>query len=173
MSIREPLNRITYKSLEKIDLSEHHPLGYCLSPIIRSTLIIDSFISRKNFPPTKIMTLANLIKEVAPLDVTIFLSCPGKVEHKEKLANLIQKNETVFKNRICMVSPNPVFIYQLRKEFPDLLCGLWLGRGQEMKLKWLKSWTIFNSIKGAFLRSVISPLIGIKLVFIHKSEFNE
>lgn len=119
------------------------------------------------------MTLANLISEVATQDVTIFLSCPWKIGHNERLVDLIRKNEKVFKNRICIVSPNPVFIYQLRKEFPDLVCGLWLGRGQEMKLKWLKFLTIFNSIKGAFLRSVIAPLIGIQLVFIHKSEFNE
>lgn len=94
-------------------------------------------------------------------------------QQKERLVQLIQKNEQVFKERICFVSSNPLFIYQLRKEFPDLLCGLWLEQGQGLQLKWLKSMTILHAIRGAFLRNVIAPVIGIKVVFIHKTEFNE
>lgn len=112
---------------------------------------------------------------MATQDVTIFLACPVPVNgpHRERLVHLIRKNEQVFKERICIVSSNPLFIYQLRKEFPDLVCGLWLDRGQDVQLKCLKSLTILNSIKGAFLRNVVAPVVGIKLVFIHKTEFNE
>lgn len=130
---------------------------------------------RKNFPPTKILTLANLISEVANQDVSIFLSCPNTIhgKHRDQLVQLMEKNYPVFKERIVLVSPNPMFIYQMRKQFPELVCGLWLDRGHGLNLKALKSLAILNAIKGAFLRNIISPVIGIKLVFIHKGEFNE
>lgn len=156
INIREPVDSLTYNSLENIDIADHHPLG-------------------KNFTPCKILTLASLLSEVASQEVTIFLTCPPTLKgaHRERLVHLIRKNEQVFKDHFVLVSSNPLFIYQLRKEFPDLICGLWLDRGQGVHVKCLKSMTILNSIKGAILRNIIAPMIGIKLVFIHKTEFNE
>lgn len=107
--------------------------------------------------------------------MTIYLRLPENIEplNKDRLTHLIRKNLEVFKERICLVSSNALHIYHLRKEFPDLICGLWLDKGQGVQLKCLKSMTILNSIRGAILRNVVAPVVGIKLVFIHKSEFNE
>lgn len=156
INIREPMEKLSFKSVQNVDVAEHHPLG-------------------KNFPLSKILTLDQLISEVASQDVTIFLTCPATLKgtHKDRLVQLIRKNENIFKEHICLVSANPLVIYQLRKIFPELVCGLWLDRGEGVKWNFLKTMTILSSIKGVILRNIIAPVIGIKCVFLHKTEFNE
>lgn len=128
----------------------------------------------KNFAPSKILSLASLLTEVATQDVTIFLKCETlKGLHRDRLVHLIQKNEQVFSERICLVSSNPLFLYQLRKDFPDLLCGLWLNRSDEAPFKCMKWVSILHSMYSLLLRNVIVPLLGLQLVFIHKAEFNQ
>lgn len=136
--------------------------------LIRHHLRFIGICSRKNFPPQRILTLPNLISEVANLDVTIFLLVPPHLDkYRDQLRQVLAENISVIQKRLVIVSASPVTIYHLKNL--EIVCGLWLEQPRPAK----QYMSTLNSVKGAFLRNIIAPVTGIKVVFIHKSEFNE
>ncbi|XP_055375374.1 glycerophosphodiester phosphodiesterase 1 isoform X2 [Condylostylus longicornis] len=133
------------------NISELHPLG-------------------SKFDAEKVLTLTDLLSYLESSNLTIFLLISdSNARMIEKLKQFINHNEN-FKRRIIIISKSPLAIYQLRKYNPELICGLWTEKNPTKFL--LKQSSLLTSIYGAIIRNIISPVIGISLVFISKEEFN-
>lgn len=145
------ISRVTMETLQNINISELHPLG-------------------SQFEPEKILTLGNLLRLLEGTNLTIFLLISDSSSKMiEKLKSTIKLHES-FTRRVIVCSKSPVAIYQLRKVYSELICGLWCDKSPSRII--LKTSTLLTSIYGAIFRNIIAPVIGISLVFISKDEFN-
>lgn len=145
------INKYTLNELNKINVSDFHPLG-------------------SKFRPESIITLGNLITYLDSSNLTIFLYISETTSCIiEKLKNIINKNEN-FTSRFIIVSRSPLAVYQLRKLYPNLICGLWIEKSLSQYL--FEKSSLITSIYGAIVRNIISPVIGISVVFLSKDEFN-
>lgn len=155
-NISGPITKIKFENLQNINISEHHPLG-------------------QQFPPEKIITLASLLTVVDTDDTkTIFLLLSNSnAKMISILKEFIDRNEFDFMKHFIVCSSSPLAIYQLRKSFPELLCGLWMEKSSiTNRHRLFKVSALIKPIYGALLRYIIAPVIGICVVFIHKEEFN-
>ncbi|XP_013106296.1 glycerophosphodiester phosphodiesterase 1 [Stomoxys calcitrans] len=139
----------TLESLKKINIAELHPMG-------------------KHFEPEYVLTLQELLEFLEENRLTVFLYISDNSSQMiERLKSCIN---SVFIERIIVITRSPITIYQLRKVNPDVICGLWTEKSLALPL--LKASTLITSIYGAFFRNIISPVIGISVVFLSKEEFN-
>lgn len=90
-----PINKINYESLQNFNISEHHPLG-------------------QQFPPEKIMNLANLITLIEPDDsrAIFLLLSHTSTQIINALKDIIIKNPT-FTKRFILCTRSPIAIYQV------------------------------------------------------------
>ncbi|XP_055638771.1 glycerophosphodiester phosphodiesterase 1 isoform X2 [Toxorhynchites rutilus septentrionalis] len=153
-NINQPINKLKMNTFDNLNIAEHHPLG-------------------QHFQPEKVITLDKLLKILELNEMTVFLLASQintkMIDHvKEVIAN----NE-LFTKRIVFCCSSPIAIYQLRQHCPNLVCGLWMDKSSfSWTQQYLSASTILMSVYGAVFRNIISPVIGISLVFIHKDEFN-
>ncbi|KAJ6635476.1 Glycerophosphodiester phosphodiesterase 1 [Pseudolycoriella hygida] len=154
-NIYESIEKITFESLKNINISEHHPLG-------------------NQFPPEKILSLPNLLTILETMDVTVFLLLSSTTSKCiDNLKRIVQSNEN-FAKKIILCSSSTFVIYQMRKSCPDLVCGLWIDRTPKLENQYiLRPKTIIMSLYSAFFQSILTPVIGISVVFIDKNDFNE
>lgn len=145
------INKVQYDALQNINVSELHPLG-------------------SQFEPEKIITLANLLTLLEGSQLTIFLLISDTSSKMIEKLKSTMKMHTNFARRIIICSQSPVAIYQLRKAYPELICGLWSEKSPSRLI--LKTSTLITSIYGAVFRNIIAPVIGISVVFISKDEYN-
>lgn len=120
------------------------------------------------------MTLNELLKVVETLDVTIMLLATNlNAQFLEKLKEAILNN-SLFTKKIIFCCNSPIFLFQLRKLFPTLICGIWMKKINcvNRNRKVVKVLTIAMSIYDMILRNIIANIVGFSLVFIHKDEFN-
>ncbi|XP_073839125.1 glycerophosphodiester phosphodiesterase 1 [Musca autumnalis] len=139
----------TLESLKKINIAELHPMG-------------------KHFEPEYVLTLQELLEFLEENRLTVFLYISDN--SSQMIEKLKASINAVFIERIIVITRSPVTIYQLRKVNPDVICGLWTEKSLALPL--LKASTLITSIYGAFFRNIISPVIGISVVFLSKEEFN-
>lgn len=68
-----------------------------------------------------------------------------------------------------------MFSFQLRKLFPNIICGLWMDNTivTKKKSQMFRASILTMSFLHAILRNIIAPVIGINIVFLHKDEFNK
>ncbi|XP_058984536.1 glycerophosphodiester phosphodiesterase 1 [Musca domestica] len=139
----------TLESLKKINIAELHPMG-------------------KHFEAEYVLTLQELLEYLEENRLTVFLYISDN--SSQMIEKLKASINAVFIERIIVITRSPVTIYQLRKVNPDVICGLWTEKSLALPL--LKASTLITSIYGAFFRNIISPVIGISVVFLSKEEFN-
>ncbi|XP_061386238.1 glycerophosphodiester phosphodiesterase 1 [Musca vetustissima] len=139
----------TLESLKKINIAELHPMG-------------------KHFDAEYVLTLQELLEFLEENRLTVFLYISDN--SSQMIEKLKASINAVFIERIIVITRSPVTIYQLRKVNPDVICGLWTEKSLALPL--LKASTLITSIYGAFFRNIISPVIGISVVFLSKEEFN-
>ncbi|XP_029718426.1 glycerophosphodiester phosphodiesterase 1 [Aedes albopictus] len=153
-NINEPIHKLKLSALENFNISEHHPLG-------------------QHFQSEKIITFEKLLKLLETNELTVFLLA---THTSTKLIELVREaigNNSFFTKRIVFCCSSPISIYQLRQHCPDLICGLWMEKSSLSRTQqYLNASTILMSVYGAIFRNIVSPVIGISLVFIHKDEFN-
>uniref|UniRef100_A0A1A9X1X1 GP-PDE domain-containing protein n=1 Tax=Glossina brevipalpis TaxID=37001 RepID=A0A1A9X1X1_9MUSC len=141
----------TLESLRKVNIAELHPMG-------------------KHFNPEYVYTLRELLDFLEEQRLTVFLHISDNSSIMlQRLKKAINENP-LFIQRIVLITKSPITIYQLRKLFPELICGLWTEKSLSLAL--LKTSTLITSIYGAFFRNIIAPVIGISVVFVSKEEFN-
>ncbi|KAH8276820.1 hypothetical protein KR026_001382 [Drosophila bipectinata] len=139
--------------LQKLDITEHHPMG-------------------SQYEAESVATLGQLNEflEEEAAQVTIFLRLhDNSARTVDQLHKFMVANEN-FTLRTIVISRSPLAIYQLRKLHPEIICGLW--HETYLSLAILKSSTLITSIYGAIFRNIIAPVIGISVVFLSKEEFN-
>ncbi|XP_017476550.1 PREDICTED: glycerophosphodiester phosphodiesterase 1 [Rhagoletis zephyria] len=144
--------RYTLEELRKLNITELHPLG-------------------SQFEAEQILTLAQLMQFLEEQQrITVFLHIlDNNVRMLERLKAAIEANAQ-FTSRMILISRSPYAIYQLRKLYPELICGLWTEKSLSLAI--LKASTLITSIYGALFRNIIAPVIGISVVFVNKEEFN-
>uniref|UniRef100_U5EFZ0 Putative glycerophosphoryl diester phosphodiesterase n=1 Tax=Corethrella appendiculata TaxID=1370023 RepID=U5EFZ0_9DIPT len=153
-NVNTAISQLQLSYFDNFNIVEHHPLG-------------------QHFKPEKILTLKKLLQLLEKNDLTIFLLM-STVNAKiiDALKEVIGKNEK-FTKQIVLCCSSPIAIYQLRKLYSNLVCGLWMEKTLLSKTpKYFNSSTIFLSICGAIFRNIIAPVIGVSVVFIHKDGFN-
>lgn len=94
-NIQDPINKINYESLQNFNISEHHPLG-------------------QQFPPEKIMNLANLITLIEHDDskAIFLLLSHTNAQMIGALKDVISKYP-VFTKRFIVCARSPIAIYQV------------------------------------------------------------
>ncbi|XP_063708330.1 glycerophosphodiester phosphodiesterase 1 [Culicoides brevitarsis] len=152
--IQEPIQQLTLDSLKEFNPVENHALA-------------------QQFQSEKILTLDELLEINVKMHLKLYLlttNCSNKM--LEALKEAIRKHEK-FVKQVVLVTTSPFIVYQLRKQFPNLICGLWMDKTTLAKNSYLfKTSAILMAIYMAIFRNIISPVIGIKVVIIHKDEFN-
>lgn len=147
--INGKISENNFDEIRKINISKYHPLG-------------------TKYKDEQILTLDELLHLLDDSNVIVFLLLSNSsMAIFEKLKNIISKNQQ-FSKRIILTTQSPVLIYKLRKFYPDLICALWIRKS----FPYLKSSTLMDSILGAIVRNLISPVIGISFVFVNKEELN-
>ncbi|TMW51851.1 hypothetical protein DOY81_003096 [Sarcophaga bullata] len=141
----------TLESLKKINIADLHPMG-------------------KHFDPEYVLTLKELLDFLEDHRLTVFLYISDNSSQMLECLKTTIKENPLFIQRIILITRSPITIYQLRKLYPELICGLWTEKSLALPL--LKASTLITSIYGAFFRNIISPVIGISVVFVSKEEFN-
>uniref|UniRef100_A0A336LQT7 CSON010531 protein n=1 Tax=Culicoides sonorensis TaxID=179676 RepID=A0A336LQT7_CULSO len=152
--IQEPINQLTLEKLKGINPVEHHALA-------------------QQFEPEKILTLDELLELNSKLNLKLYLLTTNSSNKMfETLREAIKKHPK-FMNQVVLITTSPFIVYQLRKQFSNLICGLWMDKTTLAKNSYLfKTSAILMAIYMAIFRNIISPVIGIKIVIIHKDEFN-
>ncbi|KAL9888308.1 glycerophosphodiester phosphodiesterase 1 isoform 1-T4 [Glossina fuscipes fuscipes] len=141
----------TLESLKKVNIAELHPMG-------------------KHFEPEYVYTLKELLDFLEEQRLTVFLLISDNSSLMLQSLKKSIKENPLFTQRIVLITKSPITIYQLRKLFPELICGLWTEKSLSLAL--LKTSTLITSIYGAFFRNIIAPVVGISVVFVSKEEFN-
>ncbi|XP_070509824.1 glycerophosphodiester phosphodiesterase 1 [Chironomus tepperi] len=159
VNIHKDVNKVTYNEIKDIDVSSTHPLG-------------------AQYGDQKILTLDCLVKIVEPLNddfyVILHAKCGSNAIFLEKLKQAIATHEPLFTKKFILCSNSPLTIYKLRKLFPNLMCAIWMDNLSSWRSykRLFRLFNFFRSIYDVILRNLITPLIGVHLVFIHKDEFN-
>lgn len=119
------------------------------------------------------MTLDKLLKLAEEHEFRLFLlvTNPSTQMH-ECLKAALMKHENLTK-RVLLCTTSPILMYQLRKQFSDLVCGLWMNKGVVGKNSLLfKTSAVLSAIYMAIIRNIVAPVVGIKVVMINKEEFS-
>lgn len=119
------------------------------------------------------MTLDNLLNYADEYELRLFLLVTNTSKQMyEKLRLTLLKTEN-FTNRVVLCPTSPILVYQLRKQFPDLVCGLYMNKTVVGKDSFLfKTSAILVAVYMAIIRNIVAPVIGIKVVLINKEEFS-
>lgn len=157
-NIHSEISKLSLDELKSFNISQNHPLAAL-------------------YGEQKILTLDCLVKIVEPLNDDFFVILHVKRANNvfiEKLKQAIAIHEPLFTKKFILCCNSPIAIYKLRKIYSKLICAIWMDnlshwRSQKRIYRLLN---IFRSIYDAILRNLITPIIGINLVFIHKDEFN-
>lgn len=114
--------------------------------------------------------LCDLMKNKAIVDVckrVIFCSRSPLVIYQVFIQSVLSLDYDIEVHKFYRI------LLQLRKLHPDLICGLWLNKTSKANLPhFLRNSALFISALGAFYRNVISFVLGISVVFLHKNEYN-
>lgn len=135
--------------IKKINISQYHPLGNI-------------------YQNEQILTINDLLLRLTNSNVTVFLFVSDSSSKMFELLKNVMTGNKLFVNRIIITSESPILIYKLRKFNPELICALWTKK----TLQYLKSFTLITSIFGSIVRNIVSPVIGIRFIFVSKDEFN-
>lgn len=153
-SINEPVSRLQSSFFDNFSITEHHPLG----ALFQCELVV---------------TFEKLLKLLETTDFTVFLLAS---QVNNKLLDIVceaAKNSPIFTKRVIFCCSSPSTIYRLRREYPELVCALWMTKHGFVKMPhFLNTSAILLSIIGAIYRNLIAPVVGISFVFLHKDEFN-
>jgi len=150
--LKNPISDLTLDELKSLNIAEHHPLGV-------------------QFQPETVLTLDVLLKLAEELDLKLF--CLTTNVSCQMLDALRKRVDETFVRRCVLCTSSPFTIYQLRKQFSDLVCGLWMNKPMVTKSSLLfRTSAILKAIYMAVVRNIVAPVIGIKVVFLHKDEFN-
>lgn len=97
-----PINKINYESLQNFNISEYHPLG-------------------QQFPPEKIMNLANLLtlNESQDSQAIFLLLSHTNTQVTNALKAVISKNP-IFTKRFILCMRSPIAIYQVKYLFEGI-----------------------------------------------------
>lgn len=121
------------------------------------------------------LKLDNLLQLADKYELRIFLLVTNTSHQMyESLRAALLKYDN-FTKRILLCTTSPIMIYQLRKQYPDLVCGLWLNKGVVAKDSYsflFKTSAILVACYMAIIRNIVAPVIGIKVVTINKEEFS-
>lgn len=157
-NIHNDVSKLSYNELKTFNLSQNHPLG-------------------AQYGEQKILTLDCLVKIVETLNDDFFVILHVKRANNifiERLKQAIATHEPLFTKKFILCCNSPVVIYKLRKNFSKLMCAIWMDNLNHWKSRKniYRILNIFRSIYDVVLRNLITPIIGVNLVFIHKDEFN-
>ena len=159
-NIHKDISKLSYDELKNLDISKHHPLH----PL-------------GQYNDQKILTLDCLVKIVEPLNDDFFIILHVNRANNfliEKLKQAIATHEPLFSKKFILCCNSPIAIYKLRKLFPKLMCAIWMLNLSQWRSKkrLFRLLNVVRSVYDVVLRNLITPIIGINLVFIHKDEFN-
>lgn len=157
-NIYSDIAKLSYDELKTLNISQQHPLG-------------------AQYGEQKVLTLDCLVKIVEPLHDDFFVILHVRRASNvfiEKLKQAIATHEPLFTKKFILCCNSPIAIYKLRKIYPKLMCAIWMDNLSHWrsKKKIYRLLNFFRSIYDVILRNLITPIIGAKLVFIHKDEFN-
>lgn len=157
-NIHSDVSKLSYDDLKSFNISQNHPLG-------------------AQYGEQKILTLDCLVKIVEPLNDDFFIILHVKRANNvfiEKLKQAISTHEPLFTKKFILCCNSPIAIYKLRKIYSKLTCGIWMDNLSHWrpKKRIYRFLNIFRSIYDVVLRNLITPIVGVHLVFIHKDEFN-
>lgn len=119
------------------------------------------------------MTLDNLLKLADEYELRLFLLVTNtSTQMYECLKAALTKHDNLTEQAIlCLTSP--ILVYKLRKQFPDLVCGLWMNKTVMGKDSFLfKISATLLDVYMAIIRNIVAPAIGIKVVLLNKEEFS-
>lgn len=119
------------------------------------------------------LTLDNLLKLADEYELRLFLLVTNtSTQMYENLKTALTKHEN-FTDRVVLCPTSPILVYQLRKQYSNLVCGLWMNKTVVGKDSFLfKTSATLLDIYMAIIRNIVAPAIGIKVVLLNKEEFS-
>lgn len=152
--IKQHIHELTLPAdLANFNISEHHPLA-------------------SQFTSEPILTFDNLLTAAVAKDLRFFLLI-SNTNAGPMLEALRQRIDDQFMKYCVLCTTSPLAVYKLRKQFPNLVCGLWINKPMVAKSSVLfRTSAILMGIYMAIVRNIVAPVIGVKAVFLHKDEFN-